>query len=135
MRVLLDTHVLIWALEDSTSKLERHLRSVVADETNVVYYSIASIWEAAIKHALHPDLIIDGEELARLAGDSGLVALPIHERHVLALPKLVAGDAAIGHKDPFNRIILSQAKADGLMLLTQDRRLLGYEEDCIFRIK
>ena len=134
MRVLLDTHVLIWALEDSTDKLDSRLRSLIADETNIVYYSIASLWEVAIKHALHPNLIIGADELAQLTHEAGYVALPVHERHVLALPTLVSGDASVGHKDPFDRIILSQAKADGLMLLTQDAKLLGYKEDCIYRV-
>lgn len=134
MRVLLDTHVLIWALENASGKLDRRLRWVIADETNAVYYSIASIWEVVIKHAIHPELIVSADELAHLAGVAGYGALPIHEKHVLALPSLTAGTEARGHKDPFDRVMLAQAKVDGLMLLTQDAKLLAYEEDCIYRI-
>ena len=134
MRLLLDTHILIWALEGANERLDRRLSALVGDETNIVHYSVASIWEAAIKHALHPDLIVGADELAQLARDAGYTALPVHERHVFALPTLVESEKASGHKDPFDRIILAQAKADGLMLLTQDGKLLGYEEDCIYRV-
>ena len=132
MRVLLDTHILIWALEDS-ERLDRRIRQLVLDDSNAVFYSVASIWEAAIKHALHPGLIIGADELSALGHEAGFFALPVHERHVIALKSLTPAGKAEGHKDPFDRIILSQAKADGLLLLTQDERLLAYREDCIYR--
>lgn len=121
MAYLIDTHVLLWSAQDSP-KLRPSTREVLADRSNEVLFSVASIWEIVIKVALdRPDLRVDPDRLREGALRAGYGELPIRGRHVLK----VAGLPPI-HKDPFDRILLAQAVAEGVTLLTADARLLGY---------
>ena len=134
MKLLLDTHLLLWALQDAP-QLSRRARMLISDPGNEILYSAASLWEVQIKHDAHPDrVIVDARGLARYCGLAGYRSLPIAERHVLQLPTLVRAEGAAPHKDPFDRIMICQAKADGLVLLTHDSLLGGYGEPCVLAV-
>ena len=121
MKLLLDTHILLWAAY-TPDRLSAKAQAMIADPANSLYFSVASLWEVAIKSALgRPDFTVDAAEL-RL----GLVAndydeLPIESAHVLRLPTLPPL-----HADPFDRILLAQAMAEGQVLLTADAKVLAY---------
>ena len=135
MKYLLDTHILLWYIEDS-KKLPEKARAIIDDEENEVYYSIVSIWEAEIKRQKHPDKIISlsTEELTELCYDTGLEKLPLSEAHISMLKTLSRPADAKPHNDPFDRILISQAKSENMIFLTHDDLLTCYNEDCIIYV-
>ncbi|MCI8415525.1 MAG: type II toxin-antitoxin system VapC family toxin [Ruminiclostridium sp.] len=131
MNLLLDTHILIWALNEDP-KLSEKARSLILDPGNAVYYSSVSIWEVAIKHALHPDNVaFSGKELSQYCQEAGFLPIEMRDRHVYALETITRADDAPAHHDPFDRILIAQAKAENLSFLTHDSLIPYYNETCI----
>lgn len=117
MRLLLDTHLLLWALA-APSRLPTRARSLIAEGD--VYVSAASIWEISIKSALGK-LVADPREVLAALGPVGFTELPItgeHATRVLGLPPI--------HRDPFDRLLVAQALAEPMRLLTNDSALTSY---------
>lgn len=120
MRILLDTHVFIWAVTDD-SRLTPVARAMI-EEADVVYVSAASIWEVAIKSALGK-IDVDAEEIARAIRDSGFVELPISTTHAAQVARLpLLND----HKDPFDQLLVAQSMIEPLVLLSADAKVLAY---------
>jgi PIN domain nuclease of toxin-antitoxin system len=120
MRVLLDTHIYLWWLDDSPL-LAPTARKII-EEAEIVYVSAASIWEAVIKIGLGK-LEVDPADLVAGIRESGFEPLPITPEHALALSRL-----ADHHKDPFDRMLLSQSITEPLRLITADALLPAYSE-------
>lgn len=121
MRLLLDTQLALWALTDSP-RLSAAARDAILDEGNDVYFSAATVWEIAIKHQLaRKDMPVSGAEAAALFAESGYLELPITAVHAAATEQLPPH-----HSDPFDRILVAQAIAEPLRLLTHDRLLTRY---------
>ncbi len=118
MIYLLDTHILIWWLYDDPRLQDRH-KHIIMDGKNEVFVSSASLWEIEIKSA-RGNLVIDPEYTEALA-EEGFTVLPIEMRHIIALRELPDY-----HQDPFDRILMAQALADGLTLLSVDRHIKRY---------
>ncbi|MBI3479820.1 MAG: type II toxin-antitoxin system VapC family toxin [Nitrosomonadales bacterium] len=123
MRLLLDTHILIWALGEP-KRLPKEVRAALESPANEVLFSAASIWEIAIKAQIgRTNFKVAPEEIARAAVDSGFVELPVRTEHgakVLSLP--------LHHRDPFDRILVAQAMTEPCHLITTDAILGGYSE-------
>ena len=120
MNLLLDTHILIWALNDDPQLPDR-AREMILDPGNAVYYSVVSIWEVSIKHASHPeDLEFSGKELSDFCRDAGFLTLDMRERHVHTLETIARAENAPRHNDPFDRMLVAQAKAENMSFLTHD---------------
>lgn len=121
MKVLLDTHLLIWAA-NSPKRIPAETRQFIDDERNEIYFSVASIWEVAIKRSLRRDNFdIDPRLLRRGLLDQMYVELNINSHHalqLLSLPQL--------HRDPFDRILIAQATVEGITLLTADPLVTQY---------
>lgn len=121
MNLLLDTHILLWAAA-SPEKLPAEALSLINDDNNSLYFSAASIWEVVTKNSLQrPDFQVDPHLLRRGLVDNGYLELPItslHTLNVAHLPSL--------HKDPFDRILVAQAEAEGFLLLTADEVVAKY---------
>jgi PIN domain nuclease of toxin-antitoxin system len=121
VRLLLDTHLLLWAAA-SSKRLPREARELLEDGGNDAYYSAASIWEIAIKSALRrKDFRIDLGALLSTLPTMGLVELPVtgaHAAGVTSLPSI--------HRDPFDRLLIAQSIAESLTLLTNDATLGRY---------
>lgn len=131
MKVLLDTHIILWVLENN-ARLSKQTKEIIESEDNQIYYSTVSVWEIAIKHMAHPEKMrIDGRSLSKKCLDSGFEMLPVYDRHVYGLETLARLDHAPPHNDPFDRIMLSQAKTDGLKFITHDSLISYYNEECI----
>ena len=132
MKILPDTHMLLWSVGQS-KKLSSKARELLSDENNKIYYSIVSIWEATIKRLTHPDKIedISPRELIQFCNDAGFEILPLRPEHVYALETISRPDDAPPHKDPFDRILIAQAKSEGMNFLTHDELLEYYNEPCI----
>jgi PIN domain nuclease of toxin-antitoxin system len=121
MRYLLDTHLLLWAgLEPE--RLSKRTRSIVADEAAELWFSVASIWEVTVKNALgRADFSVDPHLLRTGLLDAGWLELSIAGDHALAV-----GDLPPLHRDPFDRMLVAQARQAGMVLLTSDPRIAQY---------
>ncbi len=121
MRLLLDTHVLLWALIEP-ARLPADARAALEAPENGVFFSAASIWEIAIKRALgRPDFAFEPETIRTAALGIGFAELPIdgmHAARVRHLPPL--------HRDPFDRLLIAQAQVEPMTLLTNDPLIAGY---------
>lgn len=128
MKLLLDTHIALWSIADS-NKLSSKANELISTKDNEIYYSIASVWEIAIKHFLKPDFMAMSEEdFVDYCRELDYLQLPIKNNHIFYLKTLIRTAEQPKHNDPFDRIILSQAKSENLILLTHDSLLLGYNE-------
>ena len=117
MRVLLDTHVLLWSLSEP-SKLSGSMRKKI--NAAEVYVSAASIWEISIKSAVGK-LAANPAEILSAIEPAGFSLLPISGEHAAKVAEL-----PLLHKDPFDRLLLAQAAVEPMMLLTNDEALRGY---------
>ena len=134
MRILLDTHIALWAIAD-TAKLSDEVIRMLEKESNEVFYSVASIWEVAIKHKNKPEnMPISEEEFATLCENTGFTQLPIAADHIFQIKTLVRSEDAPKHNDPFDRMLLAQAKYEDLKLLTHDSQFSYYGEDFVMSI-
>jgi PIN domain nuclease of toxin-antitoxin system len=121
MRLLLDTHILLWgAIEPE--KLSRAASSLIESPDNEMVFSALSIWEIAIKTGLsRGDFRIDAGILRRGLFDNGYAELAVTGAHAAAL-----GSLPLIHRDPFDRMLVAQAAVEGLTLLTSDRTVAKY---------
>lgn len=121
MRILLDTHLMLWWLT-SDRRLPKQAERLIADSDNEVYVSAASVWEIAIKSALGR---IEGDvtEIEAALEPSGLVQLQINGKHAVQVSKL-----PLYHQDPFDRMLVAQSLVEPMRLLTHDRILERYGE-------
>ena len=134
MKLLLDTHIALWAISDSM-RLSKDIRALLENGNNAVYYSMASVWEVAIKRKIHPDQMpMDEEAFVSLCEESGLERLDIRLPHIFALKGLTRQENAPRHNDPFDRLLLAQAKSEGFRFLTHDSLITGYHEPCVMMI-
>ena len=134
MKLLLDTHVMIWTLFDLPYLSEKAERMIENPE-NQVFISLASLWEIAIKFKKNPDKMPFSEDLIDdLCDDAGFGRFNIRTPHILALHDLTRNENTPVHKDPFDRILLAQAKTENALLLTHDKRLAEYSEPCVILV-
>jgi PIN domain nuclease of toxin-antitoxin system len=126
MRLLLDTHVFIWCVEDS-KKLRPFARETLASPENVVYVSAVSIWEIAIKQSLGKlELQTTGARLVESIAACGFVEMPITAPHAVRVATL-----PWHHADPFDRLLVAQAQYSDLTLVTDDEHIKRYEIETI----
>lgn len=129
MRVLLDTHIALWAIADDP-KLPARGRTLIADKENVVVVSAASVWEIAIKHALARgkpnDMPISGMKALEYFQMAGYEMLAVTAEHAAAVERLKAH-----HADPFDRLLVAQALSEPLRLLTHDTHVANYSDTVI----
>lgn len=119
MRYLLDSHVFLW-YKDGRSPLSREHREHLDDSRHELLLSVASVWELTIKRALGK-LCFAGS-IAKSTQSSGITMLPIALEHVEEMEKLPRL-----HRDPFDHLLIAQARVEGLILVTQDRVIHGYD--------
>ena len=121
MSILVDTHILLWAVHEP-ARLSPDTQKLLDDPGTEVWFSVVNIWEAVIKHALRPpDFGIDPRRLRRGLLEHDWRELAVSGEHALAV-----GDLPPLHKDPFDRMLLAQAKVEGLTLITSDDLLAQY---------
>jgi len=120
MKLLLDTHIYLWWLDDSPALAASARKMIETAET--VFISSASLWESAIKSGMGK-LDVNQQELVSGIRESGFVELPVRSEHTVALIRLDNH-----HKDPFDRMLLAQALSEPLYLLTADSILARYSE-------
>ncbi len=130
MKLLLDTHIVLWAA-GQPEKLSKSARSLLTAPENILFFSAASIWEIVIKRGLgRDDFKVEPHRLRKMLIVHGYNELPVAVEHALgveALPLL--------HKDPFDRLLLAQARAEGMILLTVDASVLQYQESVLSALR
>ena len=123
MKLLLDTQLILWAAKDS-DRLSSEARKMISDPQNELLFSPINIWEITIKNALErPDFKANPRLIRRAMLDNGYLELPLMSEHAITVDTLPPV-----HKDPFDRILIAQAKAEGILLLTADTLLGQYGE-------
>jgi PIN domain nuclease of toxin-antitoxin system len=119
--LLVDTHLLLWAA-GQPERLSRKARRLLEDPSSQLWFSAASLWEVAIKHAIgRDDFRVEPNRLRRALAANGWHELAISSDHALAtvgLPPI--------HKDPFDRMLIAQAHVEGVMLVTSDDIVARY---------
>ncbi len=121
MKLLLDTHILLWAAGEP-EKLSESARARLTAAENTLFFSAASIWEIVIKLGLgRDDFKVDPHRLRKMLVVHGYTEISVSSEHALrvhGLPML--------HKDPFDRLLLAQARSEGMLLITADTAVAQY---------
>ena len=121
MKLLIDTHLLLWAASEP-ERLSQAARALLLDTENALLFSAASIWEVVIKASLgRPDFSVDARTLRRGLLDNAWYELPVSGLHAAAVSHLPPI-----HKDPFDRMLIAQADCEGILLVTSDADLTRY---------
>ena len=121
MNLLLDTHLLLWAASEP-KRLSARARALLLDPANQPVFSSTSLWEISIKQSLgRADFNVDPRRLWRMMLLHGYRELSVTCEHTIAI-----NDLPNLHKDPFDRILVAQARVEGMMLLTVDKEVAKY---------
>ena len=121
MRYLLDTHTLLWFFENNPS-LSPEAKANILDKNNVIYVSIASFWEIAIKISLGKlNISFSTDELFEKIEDEDFILMAISSEHIKTIQTLTHH-----HRDPFDRILISQAKVESCTVITRDEAFTNY---------
>ena len=121
MNLLLDTHVLLWAV-GWPDRLSKSARRMLGNDQNRLYFSVVSLWEITIKRTLgRKDFRVDPRQLRRGLLEHGYSELVVTGEHAVAIDRLPEV-----HRDPFDRMLIAQAEVEGFVLLTADDELKAY---------
>ena len=127
MRILLDTHIALWAITDDP-RLPEQARKLLLTPQNDIVVSAASVWEISIKHALgRLSMAVSGSDALDYFKESGYRLLPVAPEHAAFVEQL-----PLHHNDPFDRILVAQALCEPLRLLTHDAEIARYSDMVIF---
>lgn len=124
MNILIDTHILLWALYKA-EKLSSNTVKLLSDENNLKYISLVSIWEIEIKSSIGK-LEYNSAEVLRDAEAAGFKILDIKKEHIFGLNNL-----AKIHNDPFDRLLISQAEEESFKLITNDSKIRQYDKSFV----
>lgn len=134
MKILCDTHIIIWYLTGD-ERLSQKVRTLLDDESNTICYSIVSVWEIAIKHNRNPNkLTLSPQAFVNFCDEQGFVEYPLNKQHIFTVDTLSRPKNTPEHHDPFDRLLISQAKTDGLAFLTHDTLIPYYNEPCVIAV-
>ena len=127
MNILLDTHIAVWAIMDH-NKLTKDCIDTITNLNNNIYVSLISVWEIAIKNAKHgyKEMPIDESLFIKYCEELEFNILPIKAKHILNIHNLKLKNDNARHKDPFDRLLLSQSICENFSLYTKDAALLNY---------
>ena len=128
MNILLDTHIALWAILDDIMLTDK-AREIILDPENLLYYSTVSTWEILLKHADDPkNLYINVNQFIDNCEKAGFIPVNLTNKHIATVETLKYPEMAPTHKDPFDKLILAQAKSENFLLLTHDKKMTYYEE-------
>ena len=126
MKYLLDTHIILWAGFD-VKRLSRKAKAILENPENALYFSPISLWEISIKHEKHPEqMAVTSERVRDIAIKMGFIELPVRSRHGVDIAKLPGV-----HNDPFDRMLVTQARSDGICLISHDDKVIAYGESVV----
>jgi PIN domain nuclease of toxin-antitoxin system len=128
VRLLVDTHLLLWGMIDDP-RFPSRARDLIVDPANTVFVSRVTVWETAVKRALKrysDDFPFSPERVVEEADLAGFRWLSIEDEHLFTLAGL-----PLLHRDPFDRLLVAQALAEPLRLITHDRQIAAYSDTVI----
>lgn len=131
MKILLDSHILLWLAWDKKENLSPQAVELLDDPTSEIYFSLASLWEIAIKSSLgKPDFDIDVEALEQGLIQVGCRMLAIELPHILKQAQY-----PFIHRDPFERLLMAQAEVENVFFMTADTMILKYQKPYIIDVR
>ena len=129
IKLLLDTHVLYWLLV-ADERLSEEAKELLLSNDTKIFYSIATLWEIAIKRNKYPDEYNFSEkQFEKYFKEAGYIELPIKAEHIFNLERLHFDNDKLKHSDPFDRIMISQAMTENMTFVTHDKTLSYYTAD------
>jgi PIN domain nuclease of toxin-antitoxin system len=139
MKYLLDTHILLWSLasESPTGKqLPAAAKQIIDNPENHIFYSSINIFEIEVKRIAKPDINLpSGKTVISFCEEAGFKLLPLYDTHCLMIKTLHKEEIVKEHKDPYDWLLVSQAKSENLKFITSDNKLKHYLEDCILYVQ
>jgi len=134
MNLLLDTHILLWYINDDP-RLTKKAKDIISDSDNEVYFSTLSVWEIQIKKDIYPNFEIKNiNNFVVDLIDYGFKPLPFYPKHIYQLENLKLKNENVIHKDPFDNGLLAQAKSCKIKFMSHDRCFKNYDEDCLIMV-
>ena len=135
MKILLDTHMVIWALTNDP-QLPYAAREMINSPENIVFFSAVSLWEIAIKNQKNPEKCPYHEKMIlEYCMAAGYELIHIVPSHILAVRNLrIREGRTLSNLDPFDRLLIAQAKAEECVLLSHDRNFENYLEKCVLPV-
>ena len=131
MNLLLDTHIALWALADHPN-LSKKAKGLITDPDNTIYFSSVSVWEILLNHdSPSNNLTLTPADFVQYCEDAGYIPLNMKPEHVITASKLEASTIDKQHSDPFDRLLLAQAKTENLVFLTHDVKFSLCKERCV----
>jgi len=126
VKLLLDTHIVLWAA-GQPEKLSDSARTLITTPENMLFFSVASLWEIVIKRGLgREDFKVDPRRLRKMLITHGYSELVVSAEHVFAIEAM-----PMLHRDPFDQLLLAQARTEGMLLLTVDASVSQYKESIV----
>lgn len=126
MKLLLDTHVALWAITDDP-KLPISAKELIQNDKTTVWVSVASLWEISIKHSIgRGTMPVSGHDAAKFFDEAGYQILNIEAEHATAIEQLPNH-----HQDPFDRLLIAQALIEPMRLMTRDTMVAKYSDTII----
>lgn len=123
MKLLLDTHAIVWALQDSP-QLPPYIVDMICDERNEIYVSVASLWEISIKNKKNPNRIpFSATEIRDFCQRAGYIFLSVSVDSISTFDKTVFAD----NNDPFDQLLISQSIANNMKLITHDKKIEAFK--------
>lgn len=127
MNILLDTHIILWALNDDC-QLPPKAKQLILNRENRIFFSVISLWEIEIKRLKQPAFInMTAKKVSTLCKSAGYTFIPLKEEPVHQLQYLKRKPAQPPHKDPFDKMLLCQAVSENMFFLTHDSLINGYD--------
>lgn len=131
MKYLLDTHIVLWYLIGD-ERLPQKAKELIDDEQNEIFFSLVSMWEIEIKHIAHPEMMKpSGYMVLEKCQSADFSILPLRAEHIATLHTLQKAENAPRHNDPFDRMLICQAKSEDMLFVTHDALLPYYNEPCV----
>ena len=133
MNILLDTHIVIWAINNDR-KLSEKARDIILDAENDLYYSVASVVEVDMKiKSKKNNLTFTLDQFIQKCKVSGFIPAPLKEEYIIEANRLV-WDGDGDHKDPFDRVLLAQAMIEGMSFMTHDDKIPKFRQQCVIEV-
>lgn len=134
MNILLDTHLAIWALFGD-ERLSKKAAGYILNPNNTIFYSVVSSWEILLKHDHDPqNMVLDAQQFITGCKMAGYLPLKLSDSHIISVSSLAFSEDAPIHKDPFDKLLIAQAKSENFHFLTHDKKLAYYREDCVILV-
>lgn len=134
MNILIDTHLVVWSLFGD-SRLSNQAKEMILDPANVLYYSVVTTWEILLKHSDDPkNMLVTVPIFLDGCKQAGFIPVNLTNKHIAAVKTLSLPENAPRHKDPFDKLLLSQAKCENMLFLTHDSRLSFYDEPFVILV-